>query len=42
MEAVQKYEINSNRIKVDSIGSSLSEGESSFDRKVNMKMVISF
>ncbi len=39
---VQKYEIAFDRIKVEAVGSSLSEGKTAFDRKVKMKMVKSF
>ena len=39
---VQKYMLEPTRIKVEAIGSSKSEGETAFDRKVKMKMVKSF
>jgi outer membrane protein OmpA-like peptidoglycan-associated protein len=39
---VQKYAVDTARIKVNSIGSSLSERKNVFDRKVSMKMVLSF
>lgn len=39
---VQKYVLEPTRIQVEAIGSSISEGETAFDRKVKMKLVLSF
>ena len=39
---VNKYKVESTRIKVEAIGSSMSEGKTAFDRKVKMKIVKSF
>jgi outer membrane protein OmpA-like peptidoglycan-associated protein len=39
---VQKYNIESTRIKIEAVGSAMSEGVTAFDRKVKIKMVKSF